>query len=229
MPGLYFHCEQLLGLARDACDRATKAVAETEGAWPGEAVVAVVLAAASAEAFINELTELMAMKTPMLAHRGPSLPPALSAFADALTEIEESRGSTNLKYLMASQTLGGKMFDKGGQPYQDFALLMTLRNDIMHLKPKDVFEEKAREDGTEITVRWPKYIAALQGRGLARTVPKKVIISWFELLKSEKLARWACDAAYRIMLAILDLIPDDGLRDPSADLKHSLRQLWPSA
>jgi hypothetical protein len=220
MPGLYFHCGQLLGLAREARDRAGKAVEANAEAWPSDAIVSIVLAAASAEAFINELTELMAMTKSNRDQEGRAMPPLLAAFADTLTEVEESRGSTTLKYLLASQVLG-KRLDKGRPPYQDFALLMTLRNDLMHLKPRDTFD--LNEDRTRMTVRWPKYIVALQNRGLARTVPEKVIASWFELLKTEQLARWGCDTAVAIILAILSLIPD-AADDPAQGLKFMFRR-----
>ena len=91
----------------------------------------------------------------------------------------------------------------------------------MHLKPRDTFE--MNEDGTGETVRWPKYVTTLQNRGLARTVPENLIASWFELLKTGKVARWACDTALAIILAILDLIPDTA-DDPARLLKGMLRR-----
>src|SRR5439155_18734314 len=90
-----------------------------------------------------------------------SLP--LHAFADALQEIEESRGSLSLKYLIASQTLSGATFDKGSNPYQDFAILINLRNDLMHLKPRDSFLQP--ENGP-LEIQPPRYIKGLQQRGL---------------------------------------------------------------
>jgi hypothetical protein len=59
----------------------------------------------------------------------------------ALAEVERSRGSTELKYLMASLSLSGQMFDRSTQPFQDFSTLMKIRNDLMHPRPLDKFDD----------------------------------------------------------------------------------------
>lgn len=220
MPGLYFHCGQLWGLAREARDRAEKAVQANKDAWPYDAIVAVVLAAASLEAFINELAELMAMtKVSRQNWNHPiALPPELANFAETMDEIEGSRGTITLKFLVASQVLGGKIFDKGRAPYQDFATLITLRNDIMHLKPKDTFD-----DETPGAVTWPKYVTNFQNRGLAQKPPDGVGASWFDLLATDRLARWACETALSMILAVLDFIPDSNA-DPCRLLKELFRR-----
>jgi hypothetical protein len=213
---------QLLRLVTQARDRAVQALEANKDAWPGHAIVALVLAGAAAEAFINEFAEWMAVQKAVGGKQGKSLPPALVGFADALAEIEASRGTTTLKYLVASLTLGGKAFDKGAQPYQDFATLMTIRNDIMHLKPREVFVEENGAAGRHIRDRWPKYITALQGRGLARPVTKGGNGIWLNLLKTDKVACWACQAALAIIRATLDLFPDTN-DDPSRPLKSSVK------
>ena len=128
-----------------------------------------------------------------------------------------------LKYLMASQTLSGTTFDKGANPYQDFATLVNLRNDLMHLKPRDTFLEPG--NGQTLTIQPPKYIRALQQRGLAHTPPEMVNISWFHMIQKDAMAGWACATAENIILAVLKMIPDDEgyARDPAAGLKNLFR------
>jgi hypothetical protein len=133
------HSAYLLGVAREARDRAVAAVKENSESWPSDANVAIILAAASTEAFINELAELVAIYMASPLRKSPPMPPQLPGFAEAMNEIEGSHGSVKLKYLIASQTLRGEMFDKGAPPYQDFDILVKLRNDHMHLKPIDTF------------------------------------------------------------------------------------------
>ena len=159
----YGHFVQVWLMARQARDRAIESVNKDANSWPSDAIVAIVLSAASTEAFINELAELVAMTKVRL---DETLSSELRAFADVADEIEESRGSLRLKYLMAAQTLRGSPFDKGTNPFQDFATLVTLRNDIMHLRPKD--RTVIAADGRQSQAP-PKYIAALQQRGLARS------------------------------------------------------------
>jgi hypothetical protein len=126
-----------------------------------------------------------------------------------------------LKYLIASQTLSGIMFNKGTNPFQDFALLITLRNDLMHLKPKDQLEQA--DDGTP-SLRAPGYITSLQQRGLAQAVDQRVMMSWFNILQTPEMAAWACETAKQIVLAVLSFIPDDPV--PGRDSSTVIKQLW---
>ena len=199
-------------MAHEARDRVVTAVADNPSVWPGDATVAVLMAAVSTEAFINELAALLKMHRDS-AHAGLTAP--LRACADALEEIETSRGSLSLKYLMAYTTLASAPVDKGANPYQDFATLMKLRNDLVHLKPHDTFDA---QPGGDHRVRWPKYIEELEKRGFARRRQEGVATSWLSALQTEKMARWACVTALNVILGVLDLIPD-GSSDPVADLR----------
>jgi hypothetical protein len=207
MPGLFVHSGFLWGTACEARDRAVVAVRENAQVWPADTIVSIVLAAATTEAFINELTELVALQRDAAHRRTNPISLPLRAFADALQEIEESRGSLALKYLIASQTLSGSTFDRGANPYQDFATLINLRNDLMHLKPRDTFLEP--DNGLPGVIQPPRYIRGLQQRGLAHTPPEGVGMSWLNMLQTAQMAVWACDTADTIILAVLNFIPDD--------------------
>jgi len=129
----------LLALAEEAAARAEAFLTSGRpGVHTRDAIPAILLSAAAAEAFINELAEWLAMerdffkaaaeKCQLRMHDG------LRSLADVLQEVEKSRGSLELKYLMASHVLSGKCFEKGAPPFDDFATLVKLRNDLMHLK-----------------------------------------------------------------------------------------------
>jgi hypothetical protein len=224
MPGLVVHSGFLWGTACEARDRAVVAVRENSQVWPADTIVSIVLAAATTEAFINELTELVALQRDAAYRRTNPISHSMRDFADALQEIEESRGSLALKYLIASQTLSGSTFDKGSNPYQDFATLINLRNDLMHLKPRDTFLEP--DNGLPGIIQPPKYIRGLQQRGLAHTPPQGVSMSWLNMLRTAQIAVWACDTAHNIILAILNSIPDESPpnRDPTWMLKDLFRK-----
>jgi hypothetical protein len=228
MPGLFVHSGFLWKTVCEARDRAVVAVRENPQVWPADTIVAIVLAAAAAEAFINELTELVALQRDAAYRRTNPISLPLRAFADALQEIEESRGNLALKYLMASQTLSGSTFDKGSNPYQDFATLIHLRNDLMHLKPRDTFLEP--ENGLPGIIQPPGYIKALQQRALAHTPPKGVGMSWLNMLQTAQMSAWACDTAHSIILAVLNFIPDESTpdRDPAWMLKDFFRKKQPA-
>ena len=93
-------------------------------------LVSTVFAAISAEAFINE-APVIAEET--LKRAGPH-PPAIQAFASLLAEVESVRGSTLLKFNVAHLALTAQAFSKGVQPFQDFALLMRVRDELVHMK-----------------------------------------------------------------------------------------------
>ncbi len=219
MATLIAHSVQVWLTARDARDRARECAKNDPDAWTSDAIVAIVLSAASTEAFINELAELVEMTKVRL---DDTVSSELRAFADVIREIEEARGSLLDKYLMAAETLRGSPFDKGTNPYQDFATLVTLRNDIMHLRPRD--RTVITPDGRQ-SLASRKCIAALQQRGLARTPNPKGSMSWFDSIQTTEMASWAHETAHEIILAVLDLIPDDPIpgRDPTSFFKTPFR------
>ena len=60
MPAYFFNAPHIWLLARDARDRAKAVIAANPDASAVDAIAAIVLAAAAAEGFINELSELCA-------------------------------------------------------------------------------------------------------------------------------------------------------------------------
>jgi hypothetical protein len=217
MPTVYFHGGQMWAMAREARDRAISAVQANSENPPQDAIVAILLSVSSMEAFINELAEWV-----VLNREDPSVSADLLGFGEALREVENNRGSLELKYLIASQTLAGRMYDKGANPYQDFAILAKLRNDIVHLKARQIPDQK---EGKPPETGLPKYILSLQQRGFARVLDEEVIGSWFDLIKTQEMAVWACQASLDMILSVLAMIPDDPIpaRDPTETFKQLFR------
>ena len=199
------HSGAFFNMACAARDRAAAAVKANPEDLPQDTLVAIVMSAVAVEGFINELAELIAAHALNREVGIVKLSDSMIAFASAMGEIERARGSLHLKYLIASQILSGSMFDKGSNPFQDFATLVTVRNDIMHLKPQDktVFVE-----GGLPRVEPPKYVKVLQQYGLAKQFQDEVIASWLTLLQTAEMAAWACDTARNMVHAVLDFFPD---------------------
>ena len=86
---LYVHSRHMWGIACDSRDRAIRVVAENPDTWPSDTTVAIVMAAAATEAFINELAESVQLSR---GREPATLSSALEGFADALKEVESSRG-----------------------------------------------------------------------------------------------------------------------------------------
>lgn len=187
--------------AAAARDRVAATAAATPGASLFDAVVAVILAASSTEAFINEIPESIETYRRMAPEMLPRIDPRFWALSDVLTELESSRGSLTAKYLMAAHVLG-RPYDRGANPLQDFELLVTLRNEVMHLKPRDRVVEG------ENRIQFPRYATVLQQRGLLKHPPgSPVISSWFDEVQTPQLAEWACDTARAMVRSLLGALP----------------------
>jgi hypothetical protein len=96
-----------------------------------EALVSVVFAAASLEAFLNESV--------YLAENTRNAPPVVSTFAQVMAEAEESKAQIQAKFHLGHLVLTGKSYDKGAVPYQDFSDLFAVRNSLMHGKSNELF------------------------------------------------------------------------------------------
>lgn len=161
-----------------------------------DALVAIIFAALSLEAFINELGDL-ARNAKASGHEEYFL----NGLIDA---IDESQGSKNTldKFMMASVALSNK-FDKGKHPYQDFADLFKLRDCLVHLKPKDRLKI---DDDSNWFYSGRKLIGRLRSKGILQEHTK--IESITLLVSTATAARWACNTASAMVNAILDRIPN---------------------
>ena len=215
---MHFHANHILLLSYRARNRALKecadrtAVGEAATLLTPDANVAIVLAAAATEAFINELAENIGLYRQNAAD-WQSMTPTVLAAADAIFEIENSHGQVTDKYFRASTCLG-KPFNRGGNPFQDFRHLIGLRNSIMHVTPVRPSEEHS---GSELTDQ-------LAARGIAMRASPTFNLPWFDRLETPEVARWACDSGRKMILGMLDLIeiPTDRL-DPFTMMRTQYR------
>lgn len=182
----------LLAVATAAYRRLKSASSDNR---PEDALVAVLFSAATLEAFIADFAYL---------GKG-AIGSAFSEISEAskiIDELEESRASVKAKYLMAKAMLtGGKTYDKGGRPFQDFTLLFSIRDAIVHHKPQVV------GDKPHALV---KKLAEMKlcDHGNSET--------WISQISTPAVAGWACNTAIAMIRSIVDSI------HPSSPLKH----LW---
>lgn len=142
-PDVILNSFNLLSIAIEACKRCQKA-AGTDRRKPGgrEGHVAIVFAAAFAEAFINEIVDFA--RSPD--HPSPPVNLILVRLVDALEIARTCRARTADKYQIAKKILTASEYDVGKRPFQDFSLLMRARNWIMHMEPQfDVQDDLAKK------------------------------------------------------------------------------------
>ena len=141
MPTYYFHSPHIWQLVREARDRAIAIVEKDPDATAADAITAIILSAAAAEGFINELAEFCIPKRPDEHH-----PESLVKFGQKIQELERERSATLDKYL-ATDLLSGTEVKKGENPYQSFFLLFKVRDMIIHVKAIDQSGPRDGEGG----------------------------------------------------------------------------------
>jgi hypothetical protein len=232
----FYSSSTLFRIAKTACQRTTGGQAERQGGQ-NDAVVAVIFASAALEAFINELGQIAGdiieqrrafQQDVQRAGRSPSGPAPVPPFVGALTtviqQLEESKGQVQLKYDMAMFVLRGEMYSHGTQPYQDFSDLIRLRNAIMHIKRGDQYEFGSPTNPGLVPTTMDKVMEGLWSRNVLAEPPPGEFSDWLDLLGTQAVAKWACNAASAIVLSVLDAIPDSILKGQANRLYRSVFQ-----
>lgn len=190
--GYFMNSGVLYLMAKRAYERTKSAPSET-APNQDDALTALLFSAATLEAFIMELAHHAEVGV-RLSNKNPS---PVSTLARVLDEAESSRGSVRLKYLMAKAILSGKSYDIGSMPYQDFELLFTIRDAIVHHKPEKITQEPH------------KIVKALATRKLCEREKPHVKSSWLSKITTRAVARWACNVVRDMVASIGEHFPKD--------------------
>lgn len=217
MPGRILEAGYLFNIAVDA---ARNISAESRQEGQSAALVSIVFAVVSLEAFLNEATEVaqdvQEVKTE---------PETVAAFAELMEESERLPIETRFK--LSTWLLTGKRADMGKQPYQDFSLLVGLRNALVHFKPNytwNTFEEAENLRQKEIIKRLKsKNILAMKVFGHG---------SWTSPVQTKAVAVWACGAAAEMVNDFVNCIPQRGrwaftLRNVKDNFVNSMKEFSP--
>jgi hypothetical protein len=206
------HARELFNIARIASDRAQQYAEEAgKPVLTADAVVAIVLAVTAAEAFINELAEVAEID---LVRFEPDDYPDIASLGATMKELEEAKVSITGKYQVTAIVLSGSPFDRGSNPFQDFADLVRLRNLIVHLKPREDWELGGEPIGG------PKTLARFENAGMTYA-SGDALLSWFNKLQTPAIAQWACDVALDMVRGLIAKIPAE--RTPMID---GLEEHW---
>ncbi len=192
---MHFNSSTLLWSVMRNRDRAKEFIAGKPDVPSHEVIPVIVLATASTEAFINEFSYVLSKHQEFNWLDGKE---KLQAAGACLDLLEEEHGALALKFAVASHLLG-KPFDKGKNPYQDFASLVKIRNDVMHMKALEAPS---------------KYLEPFQNMGRAYRLafnPLNPTGAWLAALMTENMAAWACDTAFNIIRAIIDAAADENV------------------
>lgn len=172
----------------------------------GDSLVAVVFSVLSLEAFLNECVEAIHSDEFSTPEPGPT-------FAEILNEVDELRSSFTLRCQLARILLAGHPYDKGKAPYQDLALLVRLRNALVHFKPDNFRFDPNVGDFTQSR---PKVLKELASRGIVEAPREGDWSSWIVFIKPP-VSSWAIETAQAMMKSLTQMLPDSLLRSSFSD------------
>lgn len=159
-------------------------VRQGNNAYTPHAYSAYVAAVASIEAFVNET---------FLGHLCRAIYGSSSLWDLERNALE--RMDLLLKIMVVPHFLFGTTLRRSEQPFQDFALLCKLRNEVVHFKMQ--FEV-------------PKYIQPLTQRGIALTTgDSQADYPWPARISCTEGIRWAHNTACRTAQKLASFVPED--------------------
>jgi hypothetical protein len=196
-----FETGSLLGVALDAA-KSIKAPARYGGQKP--ALVSIVFSVVALEAFVNELTELA-----LDAKNYPSQvdPPVISAFGDCMTEAESSHASLQSKFLLGNWILSGERLDKGTQMYQDFILLVHLRNTLLHFNANPAFEQS-----TPLEEVHQELFKKFRSKNIVTEDTQGSDGTWTFLFETKAVAEWSCRTAAQMIRDFCSRVPQSTVK-----------------
>jgi hypothetical protein len=198
------------------------AVASADSITAGEhhghqqaALVSLVFAVVSLEAFFNEsvgLANLCLISGRAFVEGGGNPkspePQVVSTFHQLMTDAEDAHMQLESKFVLANWLLTGRAVDRSRQPFQDLAVLVKVRNQLVHFKPNEIFA------GPEVTheilthSRNPA-IKHLRGRNvLADDIAG--LTGWSEWISTKAMAKWSCDVVSRVIVDFIGKTPTAG-------------------
>lgn len=196
---LNWHSMGYILLAKAAYER-TKGAQTDRTYGESDAYVAIVFSALTLEAFINELAECATF--PPWGHE-PSAP--LAGFASVMKEAEESHAQLELKYKLVKLLFTQKSYDESRPPYQDFKLLIDLRDALVHLKPMD---KLLRDENGKLIHKPPALINRLRSKNILSEHASGVTADFAIRVSTGAVAKWACNTAVAMVRSVLKDLPE---------------------
>jgi len=134
----------------------------------------------------------------------------VKTFARLFEEVERSHGSLQLKFQRARYAFTGEAYNTGALPFQDFALLVDLRNSLMHYKSPESFHVDA--NGV-LTYTPAKILQRLRSKDILAEREPSVTASWLLAIATVAMARWSCESAAAMVASLLSILPESHFKE----------------
>lgn len=154
-----------------------------------DAMVAILFSLVSLEAWINEIGAIAGDYERDRTNAWEEQFPLLNNVHQILTMADKAHLSLEMKVNLLRHTIAGSTFDKGSAVYQDFQLLVKLRNALTHARIKSL----------TTNVLDKRVERSLESRNLFSDRTRPLIggapYTWIDLVSNRAAARWALNAS----------------------------------
>ncbi|HAS3609166.1 TPA: hypothetical protein I6202_003374 [Vibrio cholerae] len=190
----YFRAITLYDIAVDARNRTKE--------HPEQALVSLMFSFNALEAFINETVTCCKMTV------GGRFAEHEKTFYSVMNDLQKNKASTQNKFEIGRLLLSGSSWNHNQKPYQDFKLLMKVRNELVHRKSEIHEDELITGTGyPEKTLKdHPRFFTDLQSKNLFNS--QDLECSWIDLIQNELFATWCCDTVLQMIQEFLHSIQD---------------------
>lgn len=196
MEARYYSSGNLLLIAKESYEEAKEEI-ESGEKYSRKAIVSIVFAVAYLEGFLNDLIE----------YPFESKPNSFKNLRQIWPDLE--RLSLSSKFQLMRMALCGEPFDKGNQPFQDFSILIKLRNEIIHLKPK----KESFRIGNIGDYEPPKILTQLENKKALAPIKKDFAVSWYLRIQTPTTAKWAYDTVVNLVESFIDGLPENEFKE----------------
>lgn len=178
----------ILGTARYAATVIREGSEDAQGA--------LILAVAALESFVQEFAWMLESNT-----FGAMDDPQLILLGDTLIELEKSRAQLLDKIRMSYRILTGVALGKGETSYQNLALLVRIRNELVHPKVVSVdLRAPDKKPGRE-------FVRGLVSRGVLRKSAEASDQVWTRDVLVPEVAAWSVNTAHAGMTDLVSRLP----------------------
>jgi len=166
-----------------------------------ESVITLVLSAIGIESFINEMTEFASNSS-----FTENEPIEIKVLGALLSDLEKEKAQVGAKIQLAYYILTRQQLKVGELPYQDFALLISIRNALVHKKPEK-FHYPTDIESPEPEFEQHKFIKRLSERKVIELPSKTETPQWYAYIHKPEVARWSYNVAVQMVKLIIDIVP----------------------
>jgi hypothetical protein len=197
-----------------ALDAAKSIAAPLRKGGERAALISVVFAAVSLEAFFNELVE---MAQDFSEYQDAQ--PIVGTFAQLMSDLNKFHSPIAHRFQMAHWLLTGGPYEDHSEPFQELRLLFQVRNDLMHFKPDPLMEE-GEPKPTQTT------LAKLRSKNILNDSPgPESSRSWLQSIGTKAVAEWACNVCSLVTADLVPKLPEGVWRAGVEQVTGTIRTL----